>query len=244
MSFSQAAGKTNKKRNKHHTANRGRHTPTALSCSNYPVVGPTLAWDYTDSGPLHVQQFKANNEVGFNWQRSVVCIQPPAPPQSISFFLIVTSRCSILRLNSSMSCTALIHPCFLQGVRHPPSHPCHSTAVKSWCVPYLSRPVFLQTLPLGIYPLSFPLHWHINTPALFRWKKAPQSPEPQSQNLRVKCLSRSGTETLWRRRAVGLLQVKSWRKMTFTAHKPLFDVYWSKNESFQDQKAMYNSPCM
>lgn len=67
-----------------HKAKRRKHAPTALSCYNYLVVGPTLAWDYTDSGPLHVQRFKANNEVGLNWQRSVVCIQPPAPPLSLA----------------------------------------------------------------------------------------------------------------------------------------------------------------
>lgn len=64
-SFSKAAEKQTK-RNKPHTTNRRRHT-TALSCSNDLAVGPTLAWVYTDSGPLYVQQFKANNEVGLNW---------------------------------------------------------------------------------------------------------------------------------------------------------------------------------
>lgn len=113
------------------------------------------------------------------------------------------------------------------------------------CVPCM--PVFLQTPPLGIYPLSFPLHWHINTPALFRWKTAPQSPEPQSQNPRVKCLSRSNTETLQRRRAVG--RVQGFYRLNrggkwLTAHKSFFNIHWSMKESIQDQKAMYNSPCL
>lgn len=91
---------------------------------------------------------------------------PPLLHKAFPFFSLSLAGAAFCVCNSSVSCISLIHLCLLQGARRPRSCPRHSTAVKSWCVPYSSHrvrasvPTNASTWHLSAQPPASLAHKH------------------------------------------------------------------------------------